>query len=154
MQQIYTRKDALEKKRKQSAERRQKMRQAGICYHCGKVPSTTGKCDGCKQKQNSRRDRKRCAESFKLWRQKRKEQGLCERCGDKAIPGKTLCEYHRQLRWQHNNRAKIAACIVSDADYVPASKAVPVVIDAGKPPWFLSFNCETTPTVFEMGVGQ
>ena len=126
--------------------RRERFRSMGLCYHCGKVPAVgdgRGKCQPCMDKQNEARSgplaKAAAARRSKMWREKKKRLGLCAKCNEPAISGKTLCEEHHRRTWQRNNAKKIVEGVVSVVDYVP-----PVVVAGvtakSEVPWWHTFE--------------
>ena len=104
---MQSREEKLAYKRKYNAERRQFLKEHGLCVWCGKEKAQKGKvlCIQCAIKGSERFERKyysltveernvRNQKGHELTakkRQERKEQGLCPRCGHKAINGSVLC---------------------------------------------------------------
>lgn len=123
-------------------ERRRVLKEAGLCVLCGREKSY-GKsiCGTCQQKRCTPEGKQRKAELNREYRIRRAERGVCRHCGREAVSGLNLCSHHRQKKAEWNER------------YYNRLR-IEVLSSSQNPPWFLSFDCETTPTVFEMGVGQ
>ena len=90
-------------KYKSQYERYDWLKQHGICVNCGQNNSCIGSifCPECGEKaynrnreyQSAHREeqRQRCKEYNKRLYAECKAKGLCQKCGKKAIDGKTLC---------------------------------------------------------------
>lgn len=66
-------------------ERKARLKAAGLCIYCGKVPATPGflMCDTCRAKNN---------DSYRRSVEKHMAEGLCINCGEKKENlGKPLC---------------------------------------------------------------
>lgn len=76
----------------QRRERREKLKEAGICVHCGQKPAYTHNghtyisCYDCYIKQK-RAETKYAKKRYKRWR----ESGLCAWCGEACSDGYKLC---------------------------------------------------------------
>jgi hypothetical protein len=70
--------------------RHQQYRDKGMCGSCGKVPRKKGICRDCKTKQRERESR---------MREKRKAEGLCQRCGKRKVerPDDFYCAVCRKV---------------------------------------------------------
>lgn len=97
----------LEYKRKYNAERAAFLKDLGLCAWCGKEKALENRrlCYQCMMKSSENHSKywhglsdeqkkkayDRRNETNRKRRQKRKENGLCTRCGHKAIPGRSMC---------------------------------------------------------------
>lgn len=91
----------------------------GICPRCKKNRLYFGEktCIECKamnltyQERYRARHKEKAAELARIngnkVYQKRKEQGLCTRCGKKAKPGRTMCYRCMALRTEYNRIRKL-----------------------------------------------
>jgi len=84
-------------------ERRAQRKEQGLCM-CGK-PARPGrtKCLECFLRDRRTTKRK---ETKPIWL--RREQGICLRCDEKAVEGRTLCAHHLELARQSVKVAKAA----------------------------------------------
>ena len=87
-------------KMSKSKERRERLKEQGLCYECGRVPARPGKlqCADCAKRSNA---------SFR----RNREKGLCERCG-KVPPrdGRLTCaecaKTQNEVRRRANQKRK------------------------------------------------
>jgi len=78
-----------QKRKEQQKERREALKQAGICVVCGKQPAISGlvHCQKCRDKNKER---------LKEIRKKRKRQGVCILCNEPALRGSVFCKEHKK----------------------------------------------------------
>lgn len=89
-------------------ERYARYKQHHICVACGCEDAAKGKtrCLICLMKCNestakynrTKRDKEAYNQYMREYRQKRKEQGLCQQCGRPTVNGKTFCSAHLAVR--------------------------------------------------------
>lgn len=90
------------------------------------------------------------AEQHKRWKQEQIRKGLCIYCSQPHMAERKVCVSHYEAgreykrNWERRQRELLGI----------EREEVGQQISYEKAPWFLSFDCETTPTVFEMGVTQ
>lgn len=83
-------------------------KQHGICVACGREEAPKGKtrCLLCRSKDaekssnynRSKRDKEAYNQYMREYRQKRKENGLCQQCGRPTINGHSFCTEHTAVR--------------------------------------------------------
>ena len=139
-----------EEKLQYQRQRRAELKAKGLCVACGATPPEKGTmCEECKAHKKAGRNLNKAREYSARARKKRKALGICSLCPEPAVKGQVLCERHRKAKAEYNRRYYQKTPGRTVTALQPATLP-PIVVDFDKQPWWMSFNYETSVTVWEL----